>query len=381
MTPPCRSARYRDPVPLLTRRALALSAVGVTALAACTPRRNEKDDEEDSVTTSEGTCHPAANAPQGESPYGGFRISPDQLVSPEGLAVAPDSSFVAAGLEHTAPGSLSVEDWGTAIWDTASGDLLTVTGNHRRGPLACHPSGDMLAAAGRSQIDILGRDGALQWTLTGHSLGSDEDRRIVDLAFSPDGALLASLSTERTLRLWRFREGACEAGEVIDLGDLMPASLSFSPDGTELAVAGATGPVQIWSVGDVELLRTVEAPEGSPLGVAHLSDGSLVISSYEPAALAVVDPSGAVRPGPSPAAERPYGLSVSPGDVVAVSGDSGSTVTVWDVHGGQHRNLPPARGSAHCVQWAPDGSALYAVSWTFGVLRWDGTQWSLLQMP
>ena len=381
MTPLYRSAVPRGPVPLLTRRSLTLSAVGVTALAACTPRRNEKDDEEDSVTTSEGTCHPAANAPQGESPYGGFRISPDQLVSPEGLAVAPDSSFVAAGLEHTAPDSLSVEDWGTAIWDTASGDLLTVTGNHRRGPLACHPSGDMLAAAGRSQIDILGRDGALQWTLTGHSLGSDEDRRIVDLAFSPEGALLASLSTERTLRLWRFREGACEAGEVIDLGDLMPASLSFSPDGTELAVAGATGPVQIWSVGDVELLRTVEAPEGSPLGVAHLSDGSLVISSYEPAALAVVDPSGAVRPGPSPAAERPYGLSVSPGDVVAVSGDSGSTVTVWDVHGGQHRNLPPARGSAHCAQWAPDGSALYAVSWTFGVLRWDGTQWSLLQMP
>ena len=274
-----------------------------------------------------------------------------------------------------------MEDWGTAIWDTASAELLTVTGNHRRGPLAWHPSGDMLAAAGRSQIDILGRDGARQWTLTGHSLGKDEDRRIVDLAFSPDGALLASLSTERTVRLWRIREGACEAAQVIDLGDLMPASLSFSPDGTELAVAGATGPVQIWSVNDVERIRTVEAPEGSPLGVAHLSDGSLVISSYEPAALAVVDSSGAVRAGPSPAAARPYGLSVSPEDVVAVSGESDDTVTVWDVDGGQHSDLPPARGSAYRVQWAHDGSALYVVSWTFGVLRWDGTQWSRLQMP
>lgn len=377
MTHPSRSAGSRGPVPLPTRRGLALSAVGITALAACAPGSTEGG----SVTGSKGTCHPAAEAPQGESPYGGFQISPDQLVSPNGLAVAPDSSLVAAGLEHTAPESMSVEDWGTAIWDTASGDLLTVTGNHRRGPLAWHPSGDVIAAAGRSQIEILGRDGARQWTLTGHSLGKDEDRRIIDLAFSPDGALLASLSTERTVRLWRIREGACEAAEVIGLGDLMPASLSFSPDGTELAVAGATGPVQIWSVGDLERIRTVEAPEGSPLGVAHLSDGSLVISSYEPAALAVVDPSGAVRPGPSPAAERPDGLSVSPEDVVAVSGESDDTVTVWDVHGGQHRNLPPARGSAHRVQWAHDGSALYAVSWTSGVLRWDGTQWSLLQMP
>lgn len=377
MTPLCHSAGSRGPVPLPTRRGLALSAVGITALAACTPWR----EEEGSVTTSEGACHPAAEAPPGESPYGGFQISPDQLVSPNGLALAPDSSLLAAGLEHTAPDSLSVEDWGTAIWDTASGELLTVTGNHRRGPLAWHPSGDMLAAAGRSQIDILGRDGARQWTLTGHSLGKDEDRRIVDLAFSPDGALLASLSTERTVRLWRIREGACEAAQVIDLGDLMPASLSFSPDGTELAVAGATGPVQIWSVNDVERIRTVEAPEGSPLGVAHLSDGSLVISSYEPAALAVVDSSGAVRAGPSPAAARPYGLSVSPEDVVAVSGESDDTVTVWDVHGGQHRDLPPARGSAYRVQWAHDGSALYVVSWTFGVLRWDGTQWSRLQMP
>lgn len=377
MMPPHRRVGSRGSAPLPTRRDLALSAVGVTALAACTPRSNEGG----SVTTSEGICHPAAEAPPRESAYGAFRISPAHVVSSRGLAVAPDSSLVAAGLEKTAPDSLAVEDWGTAIWDTASGDLLTVSGNHRRGPLAWHPSGDLLAAAGRSQIDILGRDGTLRWTLTGHSLGEDEDRMIDDLAFSPDGTLLASLSTERTVRLWRFREGACEPAQVIDLGDLMPASLSFSPDGTELAVAGATGPVQIWSVSDVERIRTVEPPEGSPLGVAHLSDGSLVISSYEPAALAIEDISGAVRPGPAPAADRPYGLSVSLEDVVAVSDESGSTVTVWDVHEGQHENLPPARGSAQCVQWAPDGSALYAVSRTSGVLRWDGAQWSLLQLP
>ena len=119
----------------------------------------------------------------------------------------------------------------------------------------------------------------------------------MDLAFSPNGALLASLSTERILRLWRFQDGACTAGEVVDLGDLMPATLSFSPDGTELAVAGATGPVQVWSVADVEQVRTVEPSEGSALGVAYLSDGSLVVSSYEPAMLTVVDADGAVHGG------------------------------------------------------------------------------------
>ena len=59
-----RSAGSRGPVALPTRRGLALSAVGITALAACAPWR----DEEDSVTTSEGTCHPAAKAPPGASP-------------------------------------------------------------------------------------------------------------------------------------------------------------------------------------------------------------------------------------------------------------------------------------------------------------------------
>lgn len=380
MTSLSLSADSRGPVPRPTRRGLALSAVGISALAACGPLRDDRD-EEDTATASAATCHPAAEAPQRENAYGAFEISPDQLLSPLGLAVAPDSSLVAANLEKRAPSSMSVADWGTAIWDTASGELLLESGNHRRGPLAWHPSGDMIAAAGRSQIDILGTDGALQWTLTGHSLGEDEDRMIVDLAFSPDGALLASLSTERTLRLWRFQDGACEAAEVIDLGDLMPATLSFSPDGTELAVAGATGPVQIWSVGDIERIRTVEAPEGSALGVAHLSDGSLVVSSLTPTALAVEDPSGAMRPGPPPAAKHPYGVNVSPEDVVAVSDETGSIVTVWDVHGDQHRDLPPARGSAQCAQWAHDGSGLYAVSRMHGVQHWDGTQWSLLQMP
>lgn len=331
--------------------------------------------------TSTSACHPAAEAPARESAYGAFQITPDRLVSPLGLAISPDSSLVAAGLEKTAPRSRSVEDWGTAIWDTASGDLITVTGNHRRGPLAWHPSGDLIAAAGRSQIDVMNRDGTLQWTLSGHSLGPHEDRMITDLAFSPDGDVLASTSTDRTVRLWRIREDSCEATDVISLEDLMPSSHSFSPDGTQLAVAGATGPVQIWSVDDSELVRTVETPQGSALGVGHLSDGSVAISSYQPATLAVVDPSGAVRSGPALAAQRPYGLSVSADDVIAVSDESRSIVTTWDPTSGTHQDLPPAQGTAQCAQWSHDGTALYAVSTPVGIMRWDGTQWSALQMP
>ena len=76
-------------------------------------------------------------------------------------------------------------------------------------------------------------------TLEGHRLG------VYGLAFSPDGALLASGSDDHDIRLWS------SSGRLVAVlrghTDLV-RGLAFSPDGTVLASGGEDGAVRLWDV-------------------------------------------------------------------------------------------------------------------------------------
>jgi WD40 repeat protein len=74
--------------------------------------------------------------------------------------------------------------------------------------------------------------------LRGHRAGYP----VYALAFSPDGASLASACNDKTVLLWNLQDGS---HRVMAAGLTLPQSLAFSPDGQELAVAWTTG-VRVW---------------------------------------------------------------------------------------------------------------------------------------
>jgi len=89
------------------------------------------------------------------------------------------------------------------------------------------------------------------------------DERIHDLAFSPDGQVLA-VATRVSRCVWLFdaQTFATVGRLIIPLQDSMPVVMAFSPDGRWLAVAADDGIVWIWSVARQQVITSFGAHTG-----------------------------------------------------------------------------------------------------------------------
>jgi WD40 repeat protein len=94
-------------------------------------------------------------------------------------------------------------------------------------------------------------DGRVTAELAGHT------DTVNNCAFSPDGTLLATVSDDRTARLWRVATGA-EDAVLAHPGWV--EGCAFSPDGTLLATASHDQTIRIWTVAS----RDATARSASP---------------------------------------------------------------------------------------------------------------------
>jgi len=88
---------------------------------------------------------------------------------------------------------------------------------------------------------------------------------VTSCAFSPDGTLLATTSTDQTVRLWQVADGTERTVLTGHAGDWV-TGCAFSPDGALLATGGIDQTVRLWQVGS-------GAPQAVLRGHAGLVDG------------------------------------------------------------------------------------------------------------
>lgn len=77
--------------------------------------------------------------------------------------------------------------------------------------------------------------------------------RVRSVAFSPDGRLLASAGSDRTIRLWDPALGG--AVGALEGHEDNVREVAFSPDGATLASASNDRTVRIWDVASGRALR------------------------------------------------------------------------------------------------------------------------------
>ncbi|HLN26171.1 MAG TPA: sigma-70 family RNA polymerase sigma factor [Gemmataceae bacterium] len=232
----------------------------------------------------------------------------------------------------------------TTLWNTATATKLFRwdTDINDGFDLAFTPNGQVLASAngdGSIQLWQTGTGKPLR-RLTGHSQGP-----VYGVAFSPDGQMLLSGGLDKTMRLWDWNTNT-EIRAFKDHNDWVMA-VAFAPDGTTAASAcGSNDPlIRLWNVKTGKELRSFEA---------HEPAGNTAIVS----------------------------IAYSPDGRMLASAGFGETVHLWEVATGKERCR--FHGQDYRISrltFSQDGSVLASIGDDSTALFWDATGRQLYSRP
>ncbi|MEU4767580.1 serine/threonine-protein kinase [Actinosynnema sp. NPDC023794] len=207
----------------------------------------------------------------------------------------------------------------------------------------------------------------LAGTLTDHTAS------VNNVAFSPDGLLLAGMSGEDV----RFWDVAGREQRAVLTGQARPTfGMAFSPDGRLLATADDRT-VRLWDVESREIRAALSGHTGEIADIAFSPDGRLLASAGADKTVRLWD----VASGGERAVLTGHGTNVASvgfhpsGRLLASC--SGGSAYLWDVAEGRlHNVLDGHEGNVWAVAFSPDGAVLAAADTGTGstggrVVFWD----------
>lgn len=148
--------------------------------------------------------------------------------------------------------------------------------------VAFNPAGDQFLSAGNSaltNVDIADKSNViLLWDLDNVAQAAALAAhlgKVRALAFSPNGALIASGGLDAAVQLWALADNKWQVLRTWQQGAGV-YTLAFSPDGSLIAAGGERGTVKIWRVADGAETVNIGGQTGYISAVAFSPDGALL---------------------------------------------------------------------------------------------------------
>jgi WD40 repeat protein len=201
------------------------------------------------------------------------------------------------------------------------------------------------------------------------------------VAWSPDGAYLASGHKDGSVRIWSV--SAMEARRILVGHKGAIKSVAFNQEGTLLASGSADGTIRLWDVANGKERRFYQGHSGAVASVAFSHDGMLASGSAD----------GTVRiwgAGPrvlsSPGSAAFESVAFSPDGLQLAGASQDGTIRLWNTISGAELAVlggsdASARSVVRSVVWSPDGAALASGSDDKTVRLWNvatgAVRWSV----
>jgi hypothetical protein len=247
--------------------------------------------------------------------------------------------------------------------------------------LAYHPGGQILASGGRGTVYFFD-------TATGDLLGKLDGLhpRVTALTFSRDGKQLAVASSamgeSHEVRLYEINQGVgtplSPNGVIANTHADVILDLAFNPDGKILASCGYDRLIKLWDVAAKKELQALKDHSDSVYGIAFSPDGKLLASAAADRAVKVWEVATGRRLYTlAESTDWLYAVAWSPDGRHLAAAGVDKSIRVWQVsaEGGRivhsvfAHEAPVLR-----LAYTPDGQTLYSLSEDRTVKAWDANR-------
>jgi periodic tryptophan protein 2 len=253
-------------------------------------------------------------------------------------------------------------------------DLQTIhtlsVGRERVTSLAFNAAGDWLALGAAALGQLL----VWEWRSESYVLKQQGHAADVSsLAFSPDGALLATGAADHKVKVWTPANGFCFVTFADHAAPV--TAVAFAPSGAAVLSASLDGTVRAYDLVRYRNFRTLTTPEPAQFSCLALDPGGDVVVAGTSDGFQIF--AWSLRTGRLLDAlaghEGPVvGLAFAPNSPLLASASWDKTVRTWDVFAG--------KGSAEVLQhshdvlalaWRPDGRQLASSTLDGQIYLWD----------
>ncbi len=254
-----------------------------------------------------------------------------------------------------------------ALWRVATGELQQYLQWHTQWmySVAFSPDGQQFATSSDDDNIIL-------WEISedspSHVLQASMGG-ITALEFSPNNLLLASGSWGGTIGLWG-RNG--QLLRTFGGADSSILDLAFSPDGSMIASALEDNTAQLWQVSDGTLLYSLEYHTAPVQAVSFSADGRWLVTASEDHTLGLWQVSdGSFVKNLEGHSDTIRAVAFSPDSSLLVSGADDGKILLWQVtDGAMLRQLDEYSESISALDFSPGGMLLASVAWDGAILFW-----------